>query len=263
MPVTEILAGESTPQANSQPQLVDAAALASELTKGFDGVFARLDAQGQAAAPAAQARISQFKREADALLSNDKVDQDVVSTMLKLLEAAKADISVETREAVMKEAFNKQLRDTHAEVGRLIDRYAGDDKTVKKMKPVLADDVITEYNTHAVAKRFTVDGFVDWNLMDTLAVKHTKQWATQGAEPADKKPAGGIAMKNEAPANSGASTRSDLSLDSLNTESQREFVKDQIHFGVKNMGMDRAKAEERALRLLNSAEAKNKSWSRR
>lgn len=249
-----IKAGESAPAVAPQ-QLVDATTLAESIVSG---VFQRLDQTGGNNRPqATQERVSAFQEKAKALLASEKIDKDVVPTMLELIEAVKADLTAEQKKAMMEAAGQQAVKNVHDELGRAVDRYALDDKRVSKAKTVIVGEVIDEYNKLPVANRFKQDGYVDWQAMDTLVVKHVKEWSSDK----DPKPAGGPAMKNSAPPSAGADATRQLDADSLN-EKQREHYNSVVHFHIKQNGMPRADAEKEALRLVNNAEQKVKSSKR-
>ncbi len=254
-----VIAGETSPQA-PPANVVDAEALARNIVQG---VFANLPVQS---APVQQAAaVSAFRAKADELLKNERIDKDVMPVMLDLIEAMKGDLSREQKAEAMQAAQAASTQAIHSELGRMVERYAktsGNPELVRKLSPSIVKDAIDDYNGNpSLVRKYQSDGSIDWNKMDESVVAYISKWAPGTAgDTSEKKPAGGPAMKNEAPAGAPDGGRQ-LDRDSLN-EVQAEIYNSQVSFGIKQAGMTREAAEKRALENINKAEQKMKAAKR-
>lgn len=208
-----------------------------------------------------QARVSQFEAKAKELLGSERIDKDVMPIMLDLISAMKTDLNEEQKEAAMKAAQEASTKNLHAELGRMVDRFAAtteDPELVRDMKVAIIKNAIDEYNADPIlVRRYMTDGHLEWKRLEDSVVKRVSKL---GGKKEESKPAGGPAMKNEAP--SGAvETGKQVNKEMLD-ERQTEFFNSQVSFGMKNMGMDREKAEKRALERISQAETKQKSSKR-
>lgn len=251
-----VQAGE-TPAAAPAPQ---ALVNADELAKSIVNAVAAVNAQ-QAPSAVQAARVSAFDAKAKELLSSDRIDKDVMPIMLELINAMKSDMSAEQQEAAMKAAQEAQTKNIHAELGRMVDRFAAttsDPELVRDMKPAIVQRAIDEYNANAVlVGRYQRTGELDWTVFEDSIAKRVGKL---GGEQKAAKAAGGPAMKNEAPSGS-LEVKKEFNKDMLD-ERQAEIFNSQTSFGMKQMGLDRAAAEKRALERISEAETKLKSAKR-
>jgi hypothetical protein len=259
-----VQAGESNPQTAATAVQVDAEALASSIVQG---VFSRLDQQGalQTQGATTQERQSAFKAKAAELLASKKVDEGVFPIMLELVEAMGADLTAAQRAEIEKTAREQHVAAVHAELGRIVERYAAasdNPDLIRALKPTIMEETIAEYNSKSnLVNQFNRTGAVDWSVMDSSIAKRVQKWGVGTNGGAKEKPAGGVPMQNSAP--SGATEpSSSLSADEFN-ERQREMYNAQVSFAVKEMRLPREDAEKRALKLVNDAENKVKSKSKR
>lgn len=254
-----VQAGESPAQAAPQAAMVNA----DELAKSIVNAVAAVNLQQQAApSPVQQASVDIFKAKADEMLKSERIDKDVMPIMLELMEAMKSQLTEEQKREAMKVAQEAQTKNLHAELGRMVDRFAAtvdDGDLAREMKVAIIKNAIDEYNADPVlVNRYMRDGSLDWKkLEDSIAKRVTK---LGGVAKKEDKPAGGPAMKNEAPAGS-VETRKEFNKDMLD-ERQMEIFNSQTSFGMKQMGLDRQKAETRALERISQAETKLKSAKR-
>lgn len=250
-------AGEST-VANPPQQIVDAQALANAIVQN---VMATLPVQqpGESVAAARRERVSVFRSKADELLKSGQVDEASLPIMLQLVEAMGEDLTAKQQEEYLKAAQQQQTQAIHAELGRMIERYAQTAESpelIRELKLSISKRTIDEYNANPVlVNKYRNNGEVDWNEMDKIVVKHVSRWSKTGAEGGGKeKPSGGPAMKNDAPSGAIEPSR-EISKDALNERQLDKFNAD-VSFAIKNMNMKREDAEKRALTLINNAESK-------